>query len=119
MTIGKFLYPHHPVRCIITGPPECGKSVFLTNLILNIINKYDKKNLYSLSLHQDLQQKSIKCFSHYILIQINPNILTEEDIDRVIEEIVSKKEFEKSDKGIETYESMQELKFPQDYEDGV
>ena len=39
----KFLYPKHPVRCIITGPSECGKSVFLTNLILNSINEYDKK----------------------------------------------------------------------------
>ena len=38
----KILYPTHPVRCIITGPSECGKSVFLTNLILNIINEYDK-----------------------------------------------------------------------------
>ena len=43
MTFDKFLYPHYPVRCIITGPSECGKSVFLTNLILNIINIYDKK----------------------------------------------------------------------------
>ena len=24
----KNLYPHHPVRCIITGSSECGKSVF-------------------------------------------------------------------------------------------
>ena len=29
----KYLYPQHPVRCIITGPSECGKSVFPTNLI--------------------------------------------------------------------------------------
>ena len=35
----KFLYPQHPVKFIITGPSECGKSVFLTNLILNIFNK--------------------------------------------------------------------------------
>ena len=34
----KFLYPTHPVCCIITGPPECGKSVFRINLILNITN---------------------------------------------------------------------------------
>ena len=27
----KFLYPNHPVRCIIVGPSECGKSIFLTN----------------------------------------------------------------------------------------
>ena len=57
----KFLYPTHPVRCIITGPSECGKSVFLTNLILNIINECDKIYIYSPSLHQDLYQKLIKC----------------------------------------------------------
>ena len=53
----KIFYPTHPVRCIITGPRECGKSVFLTNLILNIINEYDKIYIYSPSLHQDLYQK--------------------------------------------------------------
>ena len=53
----KFLYPKHPVRCIITGLSECGKSVFLTNLILNIKNEYDKIYVYSSSLHQDLYQK--------------------------------------------------------------
>ena len=35
----KYLYPNHPVRCILAGPSECGKSVFLTNMILNIINE--------------------------------------------------------------------------------
>ena len=38
----KFLYPTHPVRCIIIGPSNVGKSVFLTNLILGIINEYKK-----------------------------------------------------------------------------
>ena len=85
----KFLYPTHPVRCIITGPSECGKSVFLTNLILYIINEYDKIYIYSPCLHQDLYQKLKKCFSNYIPIHIIPNILTEEDIDIVIEEIVN------------------------------
>ena len=47
----KILYPHFSVRCIITGPSECGKSVFLTNLILNIINEYNKIYIYSPSLH--------------------------------------------------------------------
>ena len=46
MTIDKILYPQQPVRCIITGPSECGKSVFLINLILNIINEYDKIYIY-------------------------------------------------------------------------
>ena len=76
----KFLYPNHPVLCIITGPSECGKSVFLTNLILNKINEYL--------------------------------------IDIVIEEIGNNKVFEKSDTEIETYESIEELKFPQEYDDG-
>ena len=100
----KILYPKHPFRCIITGPSECGKSVFLTNLILNIINEYDKIYIYSPSLYQDLYQKLIKCFSNYIPIHIIPNILSEEDIDIVIEEIVNNKDFEKSDTEIQTYE---------------
>ena len=45
----KLLYPSHTDRCIITGPSECGKSVFLTKLILNNINEYDK--IY-ISTHQ-------------------------------------------------------------------
>ena len=112
----KILYPKHPLGCIITGPSECGKSVFLTNLILNIINEYDKIYIYSPSLHQDLYQKLIKCFSNYIPIHIIPNILNEEDIDIVIEEIVNNKDFEKSDTEIQTHESIEELKFPQEYE---
>ena len=38
----KKLYPKHPLQCIIAGPSECGKSYFLTNLILNITNEYKK-----------------------------------------------------------------------------
>ena len=113
----KFLYPKYPVRCIITGPSECGqKSVFLTNLILNIINEYDKIYIYSHSLHQDLYQKLIKCFSNYIPIHIFPNILNETDIDVVIDELVNNKDFEKSDCEIETFESIEDLKSPQEYE---
>ena len=37
-----FLYPKHPVRCIIIGPSKCGKSVFLTKLILYIIKEFEK-----------------------------------------------------------------------------
>ena len=36
----------------------------------------------------------------------------------VIEEIVHNKDFEKSDAEIETYESIEELTFPQEYDDG-
>ena len=112
----KFLYPTHPVRCIKCGPSSSGKSVFLTNLILNIINEYDKIYIYSPSLHQNLYQKLIKCFSNHIPIHIIPNILNEEDIDVVIEEVINNKDFEKSDTEIETFDNIEELKYPQDYE---
>ena len=112
----KFLYPNHPVRCIITGPSSSGKSVFLTNLILNIINEYDKIYIYSPSLHQDLYQKVIKCFSNYIPIHIIPNILNDDDIDIVIEEVINNKDFEKSDTEIETFDNIEDLKYPQEYE---
>ena len=113
----KYLYPTHPVRCVITGSSECGKSVFLTILILNI-NEYDKIYIYSPSLHQDLYQNFFKYFNNYIPIHIIPNILNEEDIDIVTDEIVNNEEFEKSDAEIETFESTEELKYPQEYGDG-
>ena len=113
----KFFYPNHPVRCIITGPSECGKSVFLTNINLKIINEYAKLYIYSPSPHQDLYQKLIKCFSNYTPINIIPYILNEEDLAVVIEEIVNNKDFEKTDTELKTYESIEELKFPQEYQD--
>ena len=114
----KILYPTYPVRCIITGPSECGESVFLTTLILNIIDEYNKNHIYTPSLHQDIYQKLIKCFSNYIPIHVRPNILNEEDIDTVVDEIVNNKDFEKSDAEIETFESIEILKIPQEYVDG-
>ena len=116
MNMDKYLYPNHPVRHIITGPSECGKSVFLTNLFLNSINEYDKINIYSPSLCQDLYQNLIKGFSIYIPIHIIPYFLNEEDIDLVIDEVINNKDFEKSDTEIETYEPTEESKFPQEYE---
>ena len=44
--------------------------------------------------------------------------MKEENIDIVIDEIVKNKDFEKSDTEIETNESIEEIKFPQEYEDG-
>ena len=58
----KFLYPTHPVRRIMTGPSECGKSVLLTNLLLKTFNEHIKYYTYSPSFHQDLYQKFINCF---------------------------------------------------------
>ena len=103
----EFLYLTLPVRCIIPGTSECGKPVFLAKLILNNINEFDKIYIYSASLHQDLYQNFIKCFSIYIPIHKIPNILNEEDIDIVIDEVVNNEEFEKSDTERETYESIE------------
>ena len=58
-------------------------------------------------------------FNNYIPNQIILNILNEDDIDIVIGDVFNNKDFGKSDIEIETYESIQELKFPQEYEDGV
>ena len=57
-----FLFSPHPLRCIICGPSNVSKSDFLTSLTLNIVNEYDKRYIYSPSLHQDLYQKLIKGF---------------------------------------------------------
>ena len=86
--------------------------------ILNIFNQYKKIYIYLPSLHRNLYQKIIKCFSYFIPIHIIPNNLNEEDVDVVIEEIVNNRDFEKSNTELETYESIEELKFPQEYEDG-
>ena len=110
----KILYPNHLLRCIICGPSNVGESVFPTILILNIINEHDKIYIYSPTLHQGLYQKLMKCFSNFIPIHIIPNILNEEDVDIVIDEIVNNKDFEKSDTEIETYETIEELKYPQE-----
>ena len=116
--MGKLLYPSHTVRCIIAGPSECGKSVFLTNLILYFINEFDKIYIYSPSLHQVLHQKIIKGFSDYIPIDILPNIFNGEDFDRVIDEVVNNKGFRKSDIEIETFGKPEDLNIPQEYNDG-
>ena len=60
----------------------------------------------------------IKGFSDYIPIHKIPNVLEEEDKSLVIGEIVNDKDFEKSVTEMETNESMEELKNPQDVEDG-
>ena len=113
----KFLYPNHPVRCIVTGLSECGKSYFLTTLVLKMNKGNEKLFIYSTSLHQDFYQKIIKCFTNYILRNIISKILSSGDVDSVIEHIGKAEDFEKTDTGIETIESIDELKYPQIYDD--
>ena len=86
MIMEKFPYQQIPLRCIKTGPSCCGKSVILPNLFSKIFNGIEKINIYSPSLHQNLYQKLINCFSKYIPITIIPNNLNEKGIDLVIDE---------------------------------
>ena len=80
----KTLYPKHPLRCIKTGPSNSGKTVFLTNLILNNTDKYIKINIYSPSLQQDIHQILFRGFFNFIPFHIIPNIVNEEDIGVVV-----------------------------------
>ena len=109
-----FSCPPRPV-CCQTEQSNVGKSVFLLNLNLNNINEYDKIYIYSTSLHQNLYQKLIKCFSNYILFHIIRNLLNVEDIDIVIDELINNKVFQKSDTEMETFDPMEELKYPREY----
>ena len=65
-----------------------------------------------------MYQKLTRCFINYKSNNIIPNIFNEEGIDVVIDEINIEKDFQKSDTEIETYESIQELKYPKDYAEG-
>ena len=94
----KCLYPTHPLRSNICGPSSSGKSVFLTKLLKNVINEYDKIYRYSSSLHQNLYQKMFECFTNFIPIHIIADILNEEDIVTVFDEKVSNNDFQKSDR---------------------
>ena len=38
----KILYPEIPVRCIIPGKSNSGKSTLLFKILFNIINNFDK-----------------------------------------------------------------------------
>ena len=118
MILEKYLYPSHLVPCNIIGPSCYRKSVFVTNIMVNIIEECDKLFIYSLNSHQYIYQKLNKSFSYQIPIIIFPNILNEDNIVVVIEQIVIIKDVEKSDTDIKTCESIEEKKFPQEYEDG-
>ena len=62
-----FLNPSHSFLRNFAGPSKGRKSYFLTNLIFNNINEFEKK-IYSPGFHQELYQKLTKCFRNFILI---------------------------------------------------
>ena len=78
---------------LITGPTECGKSVFPTNITLHIFIDFGKIYIFPLSIHQDLYEKLVKCFSNYMPVNKISNNLNEDDLELVIDEIVNDKNF--------------------------
>ena len=70
------------------------KIMFLTNLILNIINYFGK--IYSPSLHQDLYRKLNESFTNFTPINLIQNVLNEENLHYLLEELVNDKNCEDS-----------------------
>ena len=93
----KILYPETPVRCIISGKSNSGKSTLLFKFLFNITNNFDKIYIYSPTIHQPNYQKLIKCFQNFLPLNVIDNILKEdidlEDLDDIIEEIVQDEDF--------------------------
>ena len=65
----KLLYPNQPVRCIISGKSNSGKSSLLFKILFNIINDFDKIYIHSPTIHQPSYQKIIKCFQSFFTIK--------------------------------------------------
>ena len=113
----KLLCPTQRVRWIIPGRSEFGKFFFLTSLVSNCIDEFEKKYTYSPILNEYLYHKINKWFSNDKPIDVISNFLNEEHIDLVIEEEANDKNFKQSDTEIELYESVERLRHLQDYED--
>ena len=56
--------------------------------------------------------KIIKCFSNFIPINIDQNNLNEDDINVVIDDICSDKNFQRSDFEKETFDNKEDLNYP-------
>ena len=92
----KILYPEIPVRCIISGKSNSGKSTLLFKILFNFINDFDKIYIYSPTIHQTNYQKLIKCFQSFLPLNIIDNILQAdidlEDLDDIIEVLINDKD---------------------------
>ena len=89
--------------------------VFLTYLILNIDNKFEKIIFFSPYLHQDFYQTLIKCSSNFTPMNKNRDISQGGDIVLIKEKIFKDENFEKSEPERETIESVEKLKQPHEH----
>ena len=78
-----------------------------------ILEKYTF--IHSPSLHRDFYQKLRNCFSDFIPIKIIQKNLNTKDLDLSVEKIAKDEYFKKSETKIETNESIEEKKLPQEY----
>ena len=109
----KKLYPKSPVRVVISGPSDCGKTCLLTKLIIEIINNFTEIYIYSPSIHQDMYQKLIECFEQKIPPKSISKILKNK---KTIEDCLDDENFEASNIEIFVNENIDDLKYPQDYQ---
>ena len=116
----KILYPEIPIRCIISGKSNSGKSTLLFKILFNIINEFDKIYIHSPTIHQPNYQKLIKCFQNFLPLNVIDNILQAdidlEDLDDIIEELVNDEDFITSEIEIEFYDNIDEMKDANEYD---
>ena len=109
--------------CIISGKSASGKSTLLFKILFNIINEFDKILIFSPSIHQPTYKTIIKCFNSFLLLNVIKNILKEQipldELDTTIEEIINNEDFESSHIECESYDNIDELKDPQEYESDI
>ena len=83
---------------------------------MNIFKDFEKNiHLLTISSSRYIYQKLFKSFTYLLPRNIISNILNEEGLTTKIDEVVSDKDFEKSETEIESFESVDELKRPQEY----
>ena len=103
--IEKYLYPEQPVRCIISDKSASGKSTLLFKILFNIINEFDKILIFSPTIYQPTYKTRIKCFNSFLPLNNR--------------EFINDDAFESSHIECESYDNIDELKDPQEYESDI
>ena len=87
------------------------------------INDFDKLLIFSPTIHQPTYKTIIKCFNNFLPLNVIQNILKEQipldELETTIEEIINDEEFETSNIECESYDNIDELKDPQEYESDI
>ena len=111
----KFLWPLHSARVVTTGLSEFAKICFVAKKTSNIINDFGKIYISSPSIHQGLYQKILRSFSNFIPVSKIQNILNEEVLGQLVEETVNHQTLDASELELETFESIEGMNYPLDF----